>query len=86
MSKSPSDKPPAVEDVEAYWSNPPMVPSDRCIWWVKQIENGWYPNRRINQLGYYLSAEFYGVYIYEYINVLSPLIEKVRTIKEMRKA
>lgn len=69
-------KPPAVEDVELFWSRPPKERSPRCAYWVQRIGEGWSPNRRIRAEGYYSSAEFYGVYIWEYTNVILPLTLK----------
>ena len=39
------------------------------------IKAGWKPNRRISGMGYDDSAHFFGVYVWEYINVLSSLIQ-----------
>lgn len=72
-------KPPKVDDVETYWPKPPPEPSEACMYWVRQIRRGWLPNRRISGEGYYTSAEWYGVWIWEYINVLFPLIESERS-------
>ena len=72
-------KPPRVGSIEQYWDRPPPERSPRCAWWVEQIKGGWRENRRIKQLGYYEAAQFYGVYLWEYLHVitrlLSPLAE-----------
>lgn len=39
---------------------------------------GWRPNRRIRQMCYDCSAEFYGVWLWEYLNVLAPLLQEVK--------
>ena len=70
---SDEKKPAPVADVQEYWTKPPPSPSPRCTWWVSRIKAGWRPNRRISSMGYHSSAEFYGVYIWEYINVIYPL-------------
>jgi hypothetical protein len=57
-----------------YWLEPPPEPSPKLAEWVSKIDRGWRPNRRIRTMGYDESAEFYGVYIWEYLNVISPLI------------
>lgn len=67
--------PPRVGDIEAFWGfEPPPVLSPRCDWWVARINGGWRRNRRLGGWGYYESAEYFGVYIWEWINVLSPLL------------
>lgn len=68
-----TDRPPKVDNVEKYWNKPPPEFSDRCIWWIREFQNGWRPNRRIRIEGYYSSAQYYGVYIWEYINILSKI-------------
>lgn len=65
--------PPKVADEQAYWTSPPPEPSARCEWWRKQFAEGWRPNRRVSQMGYHEAANFYGVYIWEYLNVISQL-------------
>lgn len=72
-------KPAKVSDAEDYWLFAPSKLSARCAYWVRQIERGWLPNRRIARAGYRNSADWYGVYIWEFQNVLDPLIKKVRT-------
>lgn len=75
-------KPPRVDDVEFHWARwppeggPPAL-SARCAYWVRQIEAGWRPPRRIGREGYYNSAEWYGVYIVEYLEVIDPLLRRL---------
>ena len=64
--------PPRVQDEQLYWSNAPPSPSERCTYWLKQIEKGWHPNRRLRCLGYHEASMFYGVYVWEYNHVLLP--------------
>jgi len=40
-----------------------------------RIESGWRRNKRISGLGYDPAAHHFGVYIWEYINVLQPLLQ-----------
>ena len=79
-------KPPApsrVGCIEDFWITSPPKLSDRCTWWVARIEAGWRPNRRISGAGYSGSAAYYGVYIWEYLNVISPRLAKLATsVKE----
>ncbi len=61
---------------EKYWTTPPPLWSSRLHWWLERIEAGWRPGRRICRLGYYCKAEYFGVYIWEYLNVLSPRLDR----------
>jgi hypothetical protein len=65
-------KPPAVEDRYLYWGQAPPDLSDRCQWWVEQFDAGFRPNRAYRMEGYDTSAELYGVWIWEYLNVICP--------------
>ena len=67
-------RPPKIKDVMAYWADPPPERSARCQWWLEQFAEGWRPNQRICRMGYHTSAEFYGVHLWEYLNVLSPAL------------
>ena len=71
---APEPRPPRVQEVEDHWGDLPPEPSPRCAWWVARIRGGWQPNRRISSLGYYGSAEWYGVWIEEYLSVIGPLV------------
>ena len=68
---SSTARPPPVPDVQTYWADPPPEQSPRCAWWLARIAAGWRPNRRIRTLGYHESSEWYGVYIWEFANVIS---------------
>lgn len=68
-------KPSPIDDDEyRYFGDPPPGLSERCKYWVRQIERGWLPNKHISREGYSVKAEWFGVYIWEYVNVLAPLI------------
>lgn len=71
-------KPDPVADRYEYWLKPPPSPSQACQYWARQIERGWLPNRRISSYGYDTSAQWYGVWIWEYLNVLYPMINRSR--------
>jgi hypothetical protein len=64
--------PPRVQNIEDYWTSPPPARSKRCEYWIRRINEGWTRNRRISAMGYHESANFFGVYIWEYLHVLSP--------------
>jgi hypothetical protein len=63
-----------VLGVEAFWERSPPERSPRCAEWLELYAAGWRPNRRIRSFGYYDAALFFGVYIWEYLHVLSPVI------------
>lgn len=65
-------KPPPVADHYQHWAQPPPEPSERCRWWLRQFARGWRPNKRIRRMGYDQAAEWYGVWIWEYLHVITP--------------
>lgn len=68
-------KPPAparARNIEEYWTDRPPEPSARLMWWLTRIDAGWRPNARTATLGYYSQAEYFGVYLWEWLNVLYP--------------
>lgn len=69
--------PPKVSDRYQFWNDPPPDQSPRCRAWVEKIRSGWRPNKRISGMGYDPSAEWYGVYIWEYLNVIVPLLREL---------
>ncbi len=71
------NKPPRVAAMD-FWGSPPPERSARCAWWIAAIVNGWRPNKRIRALGYYCAAEWFGVYIWEYLNEIYPCLEAHR--------
>lgn len=66
---TPND-PPRVDDPERYWGEQPPVLSPRCVWWISKFAQGWRPGRAVRSLGYYSSAFWYGVYLWEYLNII----------------
>jgi hypothetical protein len=77
-------KPPRVDDHYRYWTEAPPSLSPRCTYWARQIQRGWRPNRRIRAECYDCSAQWYGIYIWEYINVIQPLIDTYEFDREWR--
>lgn len=69
-----SPKPPPVRDQNAFWSEPPPHQSKRCAWWLEQIVAGWRPNNRIRSYASGEAADWYGVFTWEYLNVISPAL------------
>lgn len=65
-------KPPPVKDEYAYFGTPPEVLSPRCEYWLRQIERGWRPNRRIIIMGWSSTTSWFGVYVAEYLHVILP--------------
>lgn len=66
--------PPRVANHYDFWTAPPPSPSERCTWWVARIRAGWRPNARISGMGYDSTARWFGVYMWEYLRVLYPLL------------
>lgn len=74
VSSPPGGRGPCrVDDVERYWSSAPPAPSPRFLYWQERYRDGFRPNRRIRSMGYYCAAEWYGVYLWEYLKQLYPL-------------
>lgn len=69
-------KPPRVSDRYMYWIEPPPELSARCLYWLRQIERGWLPNSSIAAMGYDQTAQWFGVYLWEYLNVLCPRVSE----------
>jgi hypothetical protein len=53
---------------ERYWAEPPPVVSPRCLHVLQRIKHGWRP-RLLN--GYYSDSTYLGVYIWEYLHLVS---------------
>lgn len=69
-------KPPQrVDDPQKYWTEPPPSRSPRLVYWLERIHHGWRPNRRLQGMGYHTATDWYGVYVWEYLNVLSPALQ-----------
>lgn len=69
-------KPPPVDDIEAYWNNPPPALSERCEYWLRRYREGsWKPNKHLARECYDCRAGKLGVYIWESVNVFAPLID-----------
>ncbi len=67
--------PPArVTNPYAYFAEQPPCPSARLLYWKKRIRAGWRQNSRIKRLGYSEAARYFGVYVWEWLHVLSPLL------------
>lgn len=60
---------------ERYWSEPPPQLSPRCLHCMERIKAGWRPRL---DYGYYGNSEYLGVYIWEYMHVISPLLNDGR--------
>lgn len=80
-------KPPAPPRVDRYlhWSKPPPKISARCWWWLDKITAGWRPGRRIRCLGYDCRAQFFGVYMWEQLNILDEALLAAETLDLIRK-
>ncbi len=63
----------------AFWTHAPPEPSERSRWWIARFAKGWRRNRRIGSMGYHEASEHFGVYIWEYVHILQPLLIEVAT-------
>lgn len=55
----------------------PGLVSARCDWWLIRFRAGWRPSRHVRSLGYYGKAEHFGVYIAEWLYILSPALAEL---------
>jgi len=67
-------KPAKVADVTEHWGGAPPEPSARCLYWLRHIRRGWRPSARVMSEGYHGTAEWFGVYLFEYLQVLCPIL------------
>lgn len=67
-------KPPRVDDHYLYWMQPPPETSERCRYWAVQIARGFRRNRRWRYQGYDSECQLFGVYMWEWFNVLYPML------------
>jgi hypothetical protein len=76
MSAPPwGHKPPAVDDEECFWIEPPPVLSPRVEYWLKRLAEGtWKPNRHFRGECYHCRTVWLGVYIWEYQNIIAPVL------------
>lgn len=72
MTRPPT--PARVKNMEEFWQYPPPEPSARLSYWIDKLSSvSWQPNRRLSCHGYWYASEFYGVWVWEYTRVLSPV-------------
>lgn len=71
-------KPSPVDDPFAFWGHPPADLSPRCLYWLRQMDRGWRPNRCIERMGRDEAPWWYGVYLWEYLYVLAPRLDALR--------
>ena len=78
MSAPPwGHKPPAVLDITTFWTEQPPYISPRCAYWLRRHDNGtWRPNRRLRTEGYHAAAEHLGIWIWEYLHLIRPLLNE----------
>jgi hypothetical protein len=84
MTEAAYDRPPPVEDPFRYSSEPPPeMWSPRLQYWVLRRslfsptmfgKDRWRPNRHIRRLNDVDSARRYGIYVWEWVNMLGPIL------------
>lgn len=68
--------PSPVADRYEYWSEPPPVLSDRCLWWLDRLNSRQWSTAELDAElpetchGYDTSAQLFGVYLWEWSNIL----------------
>lgn len=72
-------KPPRVDDHYRYWGDQPPALSERCRYWLRQIDLGWRPNRFLARECYDCASQWYGVYIWEFLHVIQPRLHEADT-------
>jgi hypothetical protein len=71
-------KPPKVDDHYRYWRDPPPELSPRVEYWLRRIAEGsWKPNRWFWTEGYDDQCQILGVYMWEYLSLICPLMVAV---------
>ncbi|HEY3631926.1 MAG TPA: hypothetical protein VGL21_13540 [Jatrophihabitantaceae bacterium] len=66
-------KPPRVADIYDYWLSPPPEPSPRLTYWLRRLDEGsWCATHRQAAEGMELMADWLGVYLWEWSNVIYP--------------
>lgn len=66
-----------VADHYEYWGDRPPEPSAKLrAWLVRIVADEWRPNRRWEREGYDNRCWFFGVWMWEYLHVLYPLVSK----------
>ncbi len=58
-----------VLDHYLYWQEPPPEPSASLVKWLRRLRDGWRANRRIGGMGYDSRAEWFRMYLWEYLHV-----------------
>lgn len=72
--------PPRVDDIERYWTTKPPQISPRAMWWMERIAGGWRPNKRVRSMGYDEASAYYGVYIWEYLELIFDAVRVPRDV------
>ncbi len=62
-------------DIYKYTNVPPPVNSPRLLPWIKRIQMGWSFPKHVKYEGYSTKTQYFGVYVWEYQNVLSPMFD-----------
>lgn len=71
-------KPPAVNDIQQCWTTPPPELSPRVEYWLRRVaDDDWRPNKYLLREDYYGASTWLGVYIWEWINLLRPLLAEL---------
>lgn len=73
-----SIRPPAVKDHYSNHTEASGELSERCKWWLHQIDRGWRPNRRMLNCCWDCNSERLGVYAWEYMGPICVALKNGR--------
>lgn len=79
-------KPPRVDDEYRYYDHRPPRESERCAYWLRQIQRGWRPNRRLRTESRDAVAFWLGVYVWEYRHRILPALEQADSADAVERA
>lgn len=76
MTAPPWGHKPHAVDPWTFWDGPPPSPSPRLAYWLRRLdEDSWHPNKYFCRESYDTRARWLGVYLWEYLHVISPVLD-----------
>lgn len=75
-------RPPRVRDAEEFRDRPPPEASSRLLHWFREFQAGrWVENRRFRREGTVTKALILGIYVWEYLEIVSPMIDLLDVLR-----
>lgn len=78
IKPTPEPKKVTAAEIDLQGEERPGMPSMRLGWWLEYVSRGWRPDGRLRTLGYLDAAKWFGVYVWEFRNVLVPAMREPR--------